>query len=58
MAPRRRTQASVRRQAESELIDEYLRETPTYSPKPVAGSAETAATPCPYDPPDTEDTLA
>ena len=54
MNPKRRSGAAARRQAEAEILEEVYTED---KPRPLVDSKTTVATPCPYDPPDTEETL-
>lgn len=54
---RRPSQASRRRKAEQELLEEYVRDTPLSQTKPMIDSATTRATPCPYDDEATEESL-
>lgn len=39
------------------MIGEHVRETERSEPKPLVDSVTTRATPCPEDPPDSEETL-
>lgn len=57
MNTNRRTQASARRRAEAELIDQHVKETDPSKPKPLIDSKTTGAMPCPVDPPEAEETL-
>jgi hypothetical protein len=52
----RRTTNSARRRAMLETLKDELA-TPPAAEKPIVDSITTRATPCPSDPPDTEETL-
>lgn len=52
----RRSSASARRRAEARRAEEQVA-TPLSEAKPLIDSITTRATPCPLDPPETEETL-